>query len=246
LLNVVQSAPRIGLGLWIACILAMSVEVAVAAESPEPKPPAERKVAPQTWYVSAVVSGRSGYRLTHYWSKGASLRAQTMVGIHPVTTIVRGDRYWVYDPIMKEGIEIQRSARAIAEDAKQRRPFGNDLESLIRSDGEKVDTEILSGVPVETWRVTNDTGRRTVWVTVTEPIIVLRVENFDRESGESASLSYSNWASNFDLPDTAFEPPADLRIQKFEYDEYVEKSLSGLVGPVPVLYPKLLHGPQPE
>ena len=86
----------------------------------------------------------------------------------------------------------------------------------------------------------------TVWVTVTEPTIVLRVENFDRESGESASLSYSNWASNFDLPDTAFEPPADLRIQKFEYDAYVEKSLSGLVGPVPVLYPKLLHGPQPE
>jgi len=206
------------------------------ADSPEPGSKST------SWYASAIVSGRSGYQVTHYWSRGPNLRAQTLVGIHPVTTIVRGDRYWVYDELLKEGIEIKRSAKAVSEDAKRIRPFGNDLENLIRSDGEKVETGLLSGIPAETWRVTNGAGRRTVWMSVSEPKVPLRVENFDRETGESATLDYSNWATGFELPDSTFEPPADLRLEKFEYQEYVEKSLEGLVGPAPVLYPTLLHG----
>lgn len=240
--SVFRAAARVAAGVLASGLVLMSFPLVAIAEDPPLPAPLKSELA--TWYVSAVVSGRSGFRVTHYWSKGSSLRAQTMVGIHPITTIVHGDRYWVYDTLLNEGIEIKRAARAVAEAAKQHRPFGNDLEDLMRSDGEKVDSEILSGVAVETWRVTNDQGRRTVWVTLSEPKIVLRVENFDRESGESASLNYSNWTSNFDLPERAFEPPAGLRLQKFEYDEYIEKSLEGLVGPAPVLYPKLLHGPQ--
>jgi hypothetical protein len=217
-----------------------------SAEDPQAPPLASPQITSSTWYVSAIVSGRAGYRVTHYWSKGTSFRAQTMVGLHPVTTIVRGDRYWVYDELLRKGIAIKRSAGAVAEDAKGQRPFGNDLEGLIRSNGEKVDTEMLSGVPVEIWRATNDAGRRTVWVTVEEPRIVLRVENFDRETGDAATLNYSNWASGFDLPDTAFEPPGDLKLESLEYDPYVVRSLEGLVGPAPVLYPRLLHGPPSE
>jgi hypothetical protein len=104
----------------------------------------------------------------------------------------------------------------------------------------------LSGVPAEVWRVTDATGRRTVWVTLGEPKVPLRVENFDRESGDSAVLNYSNWTSNIDLPESTFEPPADLLLQKFEYEQFVEKSLEGLVGPAPILYPRLLHGSRPR
>ena len=108
------------------------------AEDPQPPSLATPQITSSTWYVSAVVSGRAGYRVTHYWSKGTSLRTQTMVGLHPVTTIVRGDRYWVYDELLRKGIAIKRSAGAVAEDAKGQRPFGNDLEGLIRSNGETV------------------------------------------------------------------------------------------------------------
>lgn len=232
---------NVGLLIIGSAIFLASFVLDAAADAGTREEPGSK---PTSWYVSTVVSGRSGYRVTHYWSKGPNFRAQTLVGIHPVTTIVRGDRYWVYDEILKEGIEIKRSALAIAEDAKGSRPFGNDLENLIRSNGEKIETGLLSGIPAETWRVTNEAGRRTVWVTVGEPRVPLRVENFDRESGESATLNYSNWTSEFDLPDSTFEPPADLRLEKFEYEQYLEKSLEGMVGPAPVFYPKLLHGPR--
>lgn len=231
-------------GLWIvgSAIFLGSSALEASADNSADKPAPESESI--SWYVSAVVSGRSGYRVTHYWSKGSNLRAETLIGIRPVTTIVRGDRYWVFDELLKQGIEIKRSPLAVAEDGKQTRPFGNDLENLIRSNGEKVETGVLSGIPAEIWRVTNSVGRRTVWVTPGEPKVPLRVENFDRETGESATLNYSNWTSGFDLPDSAFEPPADLRLEKFEYEQYVEKSLEGLVGPAPVLHPSLLHGPR--
>lgn len=231
--------------LWIgaAALVLSAFILAAAAGADSQKEPATKS---SSWYVTAVVSARGGYRVTHYWSSGPNLRTQTLVGIHPVTTIIRGDRYWVYDELLKEGVEIKRSALAVAQDAKGTRPFGNDLEELIESNGEQVETGLLVGIPAEVWRATNATGRRTVWVTASEPKVPLRVENFDRESGESVTLNYSNWASGFDLPDSAFEPPGDLRLQKFEYEQYVKKSLEGPVGPAPVLYPKLLHGPRPR
>lgn len=201
---------------------------------------------PTIWYVSVVVSSRAGYRVTHYWSNGPNMRSQTMVGIHPVTTIVRGDHYWAYDTLSQEGIEIVRSPAAVAEDQNRGRPFGNDLEDIIRSHGEKIETGEIGGIPTETWRATNEVGRRTVWVTASEPKVPLRVENFDRESSETATLNYSNWASDFELPDRAFEVPPGLQLEKFSYDEYVEKSLEGMPGSIPVLHPKLLHGARPR
>jgi len=201
---------------------------------------------PESWYTSTVVSGRSGYRVTHYWSLGSALRSQTLVGVSPIVTIVRGDRYWVYNALLGEGLEIKRSPQAIAEDAKRTRPFGNDLEGLIRGGGERVETGVLSGIPVETWRLTNSRGRRTVWVRVDEPKVPVRVENFDRESGESATLNYSNWASGFAIPESFFKPLAGLKFKKFEYDEFVAESLKGPVGSAPILHPELIHGRRPQ
>ncbi len=226
----------------VVVALAISVQWAASPLAAEDKV----RSGSDSWYTSTVISGRSGYRVTHYWSLGSALRSQTLVGVSPIVTIVRGDRYWVYDELVGEGIEIKRSAQAIAEDGQRERPFGNDLEGLIRAGGERVETGILSGVPAETWRVTNSQGRRTVWVRVDEPKVPLRVENFNRESGESATLSYSNWASGFKVPETFFQPPATLVFKKFEYDEYVAKSLKGPVGSAPILHPEMIHGPRPQ
>ncbi len=210
------------------------------------EPAAKAESAESTWYVAAVVSGRAGYRVTHYWSRGANMRSQTMVGIHPITTIVRGDRYWVYDELLNAGIVVIRSPLAVAADRTRDRPFANDLEKLIAAHGEQIETGKLNGIPAETWRATTSVGRRKVWVTAGEPKVPLRVENYDRESGESAVLNYSNWANGFDLPAQAFEPPLSFKVQELSYADYVAKSAEGLVGPVPVLHPTLLHGPRPR
>jgi hypothetical protein len=206
----------------------------------------EARSEQESWYTSTVVSGRGGYRVTHYWSYGSALRSQTLVGVSPIVTIVRGDRYWVYNELLGEGIEIKRSTQAVAEDGKRARPFGNDLEGLIQGGGERVESGLLSGVPAETWRLTNTQGRRTVWVRVDEPKVPLRVENFDRESGESATLNYSNWASGFSVPEAFFEPLVTVKFKKFEYDEYVAESLKGPVGSAPILHPELIHGRRPR
>jgi len=206
----------------------------------------EKVSTPMSWYTSALVSGRSGYRVTHYWSLGPALRSQTIIGVRPMTTIVYGDRYWVYDELLAEGIEIKRSPLAIAEDAKRGRPFGRDLEIIVEIGGERIETALVSGIPAETWRVTNSMGRRTVWVTANEPKVPLRVENFIRESGESATLNYSNWASGFEIQKKFFSPPADLELRRFEYNDFVAESLKGPIGHTPILYPELIHGSRPQ
>ncbi len=202
--------------------------------------------APVNWYVSTVVSGRTGYRITHLWSKASKMRSETMLGSHPITTIVRGRHYWVYDRMTGEGIEIERSPQAIAEDETRRRPFGNDLDEVVRAGGEKVEEMELAGLPVEVWRVTRKKGRRTVWVTTSEPRLPLRVENFDRESGDLATLEYSNWRSPKEIPDTFFEPRTGLRITRFSYDVFAARSDQARVGQLPILYPGLVHGTRPD
>ena len=201
---------------------------------------------PTNWYVSAVISGRSGYRITHLWSKGPKMRSETMLGSHPITTIVRGRHYRVFDRLTGEGIEIERAPRAVAEDESRVRPFGNDLEEVIRAGGEKVEEAELSGIPAEVWRVTSNRGRRTVWVAASGLRVPLRVENFDRESGESATLNYSGWSSPKEIPDAFFELPAALRITRFSYEAFAARADQAAVGHLPILHPNLIHGTRPD
>lgn len=231
-------------GLLVGAIFGGLVPLAMsAAAEDEEELKAEMR---ETWYVSSVVAGDSGFRMSHYWSKGSSLRAETMVGIHPVVTVVRGDRYWVYDELTRQGIEIVRSAKAVAQDATRTRPFATDFEDLLARSGERIDTTSIGGLAVEVWRVSNSKGRRTVWVMADAPRVPLRVENFDRQSAQTATLDYSNWATGVDLSDRAFEPPTDVEFQKFTHAEYLAKTLEGQGRRAPILFPKLLYGASPR
>ena len=133
------------IGSLLVLILALDTSSKAQSVNAEAEP---KSAGETTWYVSTIVSGRSAYRVTNLWSRGPSLRSETMVGVHPVTTIVRGNRYWVYDELSNEGVEIARSKLATLADAKRGRPFGNDLEELVRLDGELVETVVVSGVEV--------------------------------------------------------------------------------------------------
>ncbi|HIF91582.1 MAG TPA: DUF2092 domain-containing protein [Myxococcales bacterium] len=235
-----KGALRSALSIVLFSIISVLVETHVARAEDD-----HESTSPDAWYVMTVISARSGFRVSHYWSHGVRLRAHTMLGVNPITTIVSGNRYWVYDVLLGEGIEIKRSELTIKQDADRGRPFGNDFERMVQSGGERVGTESVSGIPAEVWRLTNAAGRRTIWVTTGSAPIPLRVENFNRESGESATLSYSNWASSFDISESFFVPSPAISLRKFEYEEFVSESLNGKVRSDLVLFPELLHGVRP-
>jgi hypothetical protein len=223
----------------LACA-AFALRASAADEDPKPVP------KPKTWHVSTFGSGGSGYRIVHYWSKGPLLRAQTLIAGHPVVTIVRGDRYLVLDMLLMKGVEIRRAPAAQAEDAKHERPFGEEFEALKREHGEKIGEEEISGRPAEVWRVTDPAGRRTVWVTKSEPKVPLRIEAFDRASGATVNIDYSNWIFDLPMSDAFFEPPAGMPLETFEYEDYMARSAAGKPDPAPIFFPHLLHGPRPR
>lgn len=201
---------------------------------------------PESWHATAFVRGDVGLRVIDYWSKGSNMRARTLIAGRPVTTLVRGDRYVVFDGLTRRGIEIRRSPRALEEDAGRVRPFAFEHEELLRDGAEKIEEVSLGRVRGEIWQVTDARGRRKVWVTAEAPRVPVRVETFDRATSVSVDLDYSNWIFDLEMSSAFFSPPSDVALQAFGYDEYLKKVLEGPVSPLPILYPDLLHGSPPD
>ena len=214
------------------------------APVPAPAPAAKPKPreTPKTWHATAFFSSKSQYRIIHYWSAGSSMRAESVIGGHPITTIVRDDRYVVIDRLTGKALDTERAKRATEEDKGRLRPFGIELDELRKAGAEKVEETRISGVPVEVWRLTDNASRRTVWVTKAEPRVPLRAETFVRGSSDTLTFEYSNWVFDLEIPDEFFETPSNFDVEELDYDEYEEKSAKGPVGPAPILYPDMLHG----
>lgn len=241
------------LALLLLTVIA-SAPTSAQAPTPEPRGAAEPGAAvdpsadrarPRTWHATAFVSGMGGYRIIHYWSEGASMRAETLIGGHPIATLVQGDRYAIVDRMTGKALEIVRSPKAIAEDAGRLRPFAFEYDEIRAAGGEKVENSTLSGVDVEVWRVTNDLGRRTVWLSRDEPRVPLRVETFVRGSSQTIQIDYSSWGFDLEVPAAFFVLPPGLEVERLSYEAYLAKSREGPVGPAPILYPDLLHGAKP-
>src|SRR5262249_31141118 len=218
--------------------LLLSAPAALAAEKDAAKKPA----GPPTWYAQALTRGEAGLNVTHFWSKGAMLRAETVVAGHKMVTIVRGDRYYAYDGLTGEGLSILREPATAAADRADVRPFAREYEILKRQGAELVREETLLGRKAGVYRVTDDQGRRELWVTQDDLRIPLRVEIFDRDSGAQRTTDYVNWQSDLAIPDTFFAPDPQAALQEMDYTEYLRRSSAeGTVGPVPVLYTSLLY-----
>ncbi len=215
------------------------------AEAPATAPPTKPRATPKTWHATVFFSGTGQYRIIHYWSAGSSMRAETLIAGHPITTIVRDDRYVVMDRLSGKALDVERAPQAVKDDKGRLRPFGIELDEIRKAGAEKVEETKLSGVPVEVWRVTDDVGRRTVWVSKVAPRVPLRAETFVRGSSETIIFDYSNWSFDLEMPDAFFEIPSDFDVEELDYDEYEEMSGKGPVGPGPILYPDLLHGGKP-
>jgi len=116
---------------------------------------------------------------------------------------------------------------------------------LVAQGAEKVGSEPTMGRDCDVYRVTDSRGRRQVWVTQDQVQLPLRVEIFTRKSGTRQYTDFLKWMNGIPIPDAYFEPEAGIQIQRYELVEYL-KALAekGPLGPVPILYADLLHGPR--
>ena len=89
-------------GLALAALLGGRPVVAPAEET-------EAVRVPESWFATAVVRGDTGMQVVDYWSRGPNMRARTLMRGHPITTIVFGGRYIVYDELTGKGIDIGRA-----------------------------------------------------------------------------------------------------------------------------------------
>jgi len=210
------------------------------ARPDEPKAVPDAASAPDTWHATTFVTGRIGLRFIHYWSKGDWMRAETMVGGHPIVTIVRGPDYVSFDRMTGRGVRIRRSPQAIEADARRERPFGRDWEELVAQGAVKIEETQQAGHAVEIWRITDSAGRRKLWLTSAEPKLPMRLENFLRASGETVTTDYADWVHGIEIPDRFFDVPSDAHLEPFGYADYLTESATRRIAPV--LYPDLLYG----
>jgi outer membrane lipoprotein-sorting protein len=187
----------------------------------------------------ATTLGRSEFeaRIGQFWSKGSLFRSETVLRGHPLITVVNGVFYYTYDELSGRGYAIRRSPEAVLADASRRRPFATDLDRLIADGGEKIREEQLGGIAVEVYRVTDDRGRRTLWVSADERQSPIRLETYDRVSGRMGKLDWINWLSGFPIPDAFFEPPENAKLERFEsYGDFLERLVEGPIDPAPPLF----------
>jgi hypothetical protein len=221
--------------LALCALLALAAGAAAAAEA------AKKPNGPATWYAQALTRGEAGLNVTHLWSKGAALRAETVVAGHKVVTIVRGDRYYAYDGLTGAGLSIRRDPSVVAADRADQRPFAREYDMLMKQGAELVREETLIGRRAGIYRLTDDVGRRELWVTQDELRIPLRVDIFDRQSGAQRTTDYVNWQSDLAIPDAFFTPDTRAPLREMDYTEYLRRSAQeGTVGPVPVFYTHML------
>jgi hypothetical protein len=207
------------------------------AADDEPKKPST-----PTWYAQTLTRGEAGLNVSHFWSKGAMLRAETIVAGHKVVTIVRGEWYYAYDALEGSGLAIQREPAIVRADDPAKRPFGREYEILTSQGAELVRMEDLLGRKAGVYRITDELGKRELWVTEDEDRIPLRVEIYDRRTSARRTIDYVNWQSDLFIPDDFFAPDARMKLTELDHTEYLRRSSEeGSVGPVPVLYLDLLY-----
>jgi len=229
---------------------ALGLVAALSAAAPAPLPAAAKEQAAgaakqaagvPTWFAMALAHSEIGINVAYFWSKGAVLRAETVIVGRKIVTIVKGDTYYAYDATGREGVAIGRSKAAIAKDAADRRPFGREIDVVLAQGGEKIGEEQVGGRVVERFRVTDDAGRREVWVTQDELRLPVRVEIFARGTGKTISTDFLSWTTALPIDDAFFEPDPGVRFRRLSFDEYAARQFTP-VGPVPILYMDLLTG----
>jgi hypothetical protein len=214
-----------------ACALACALVLAPALAS-----------AQATWHATRITSGDVPLYIEHLWSKGAKFRAQTVIGGHPILTLVSGERYVMVDVLAGRGISIQRSPAAVALDEQRARPFGHEYETLVAGGAEKVGLEERAGRRCEVWRSTEISRRRELCVTADEARLPLEYQESDRGAVATATTRYVDWSRDMAIPDSFFEPDPRFQLEHIDYQSYLRRASKEQIGPAPPFFRDLLHG----
>ncbi len=142
--------------------LALSALLAQPATAEKDK--SIEKPAIPSWYTQTFTRSEAGINVTYLWSLKSKFRAETVVRGHNLVTIVHGETYYVYDALTMTGIAIRRAPAALAAESPDRRPFGNEAQTLIDKGGEKIREENIAGKRADVYQATDENGRRIVWV----------------------------------------------------------------------------------
>ncbi len=153
-----------------------------------------------------------------------------------------GEFYYVIDTLAAAGIAIRRSAAAFARDADRGRPFGREGEEMLAEGAERVGTDDQTGRACDLFRLTDARGRREICLTQDAHRLPLHAEQYDRASHRRITTRYLDWSQGFATADSFFTPDPRIALERIEYEDYLKRSRSGVVGPAPVLYRELLHG----
>jgi hypothetical protein len=190
-----------------------------------------------------IAHADTGINVTYFWSKGARLRAETVIAGRRVTTIVSGDTYYAFDAVGQTGIAVGRGPKAIAADARGQRPFGREFENLVSQGAELIREENVMGRPCEVFRLTDQLGRREIWVTKDKLRLPVRISVFRRDTGVTVTTEYINWLTGLSIADGFFLPDSNVALERIDFDTFMRRSSTGEpIGPVPVLYTDLLVG----
>ena len=234
---------RLPRSLLLLVIVASIASSAGAEPEPESASTGPTRLGVTTWFAQAMARTDAGLNITHFWSKGAQLRAETIIAGRKVVTIVSGRRYTTWDALSGAGLSLERSEAAVLEDSPDVRPFGREFDTLLAQGAEKVRDDTLHGAACEVYRITDRSGRRELYVLAEEPRLPVRIDIFDRSRGRNFRTEYIGWQAGLPISDGFFVPDANLRLVTMSIEEYAERSATGKpVGSVPILYADLLHG----
>jgi hypothetical protein len=242
------------LAFGAALALLLAPVGALAAKPSSKKKSSRKEVAAKSggaerssWYAQRLTRGDTGIFIVTLWSKGRRMRAETIVGGVPIVTLVSGEYYYVIDQVHKQGLAVRRSSAALAVDHEhpRARPFGTEGERLRARGAELVRKETIAGRPAKMFQLTDQVGQHRVWITADELALPIRIESTERATGVHVVTDYVDWLSSLELPDDFFEPDPRVHIERIEYEEYLRRAAQGPVGPAPVLFSELLHGPRP-
>jgi len=239
-----RASGRVSLGLLTLAICALPLlagRALAAEESPAPEQESSRPKAASGLQATSLARTEFEVAIVQYWSLGPLLRAEAVMGGHNVVTVVNGDFYYAYDALTNSGYRIRRSPEAIARDATRERPFGMQLQEILEQGGEKVREENFEGVGVDVYRVTDDLGRRTLWVRKEASHVPVRLDTFDRARGRTGRLDWINWLAGLSIPESYFMPPAEAKLEEFDsYEAYIARLMEGPVPPTRPLFLDLL------
>ena len=228
------------LALWVLPLFA-SGALGADDESPAPKQDSSWPKGVRGLQATSLTRTEFEVAIVQYWSLGPLLRAEAVMGGHNVVTVVNGDFYYAYDALTNSGYRIRRSPDAIVRDATRERPFGMQLQEILEQGGEKVREEVFEGVAVDVYRITDDLGRRTLWVRKEPGHVPIRLETFDRARGRTGRLDWINWLAGLSIPESFFMPPADAKLEEFQsYEAYVARLMEAPVPPARPFFPDLL------